>query len=912
MMEGSSRGRDRDDFVKITTICFVGDSTTRNPLLKDKINKAEYKVLEVSSLQDALKIPPENVLFILTDFDGDAFNNFRSGRQIMSSLALSQYLNGKDRPLRIKNSRQLFGFHLYKKTFCLKRSALRRGKSGQGTQSKLPHRPDEQTLHRYQNIIHYLGGTLMQDVASKSGKTSVVNFVIALDGVAIGEKFKMAANLGIAILKPEWLDFVWENRSLQGFEPTDQKILDEFSVKTFSGLYLAFVNFHPQELDEMVKETAKNGGIVVEPSDGRCTHIVVYSTEVVQFDWSTVPNLSGIHVVSSAWFWSSIVLSGSADEYKSDHLYPVKGAKNGTTTPSTRRRTRDSVPHNSSMMSFSIMSDTMCFSPLSVMDISMMSPAVLSKSHIEPEETTAFDPSTASRRRHVCMELLDTERNYLNILRTVVNVFFKPLEEKNEMEQPKYESLGLDTTEVKMIFGCIQPILTVHEDIYAELEKLIDHNWKEDNGIGLVFMKYADRLFTAYHPFITSFEVIKSSIDECDTKYPKFHAFLKMCESRPECKRQTFKELLINPVQRLPRYNLLFSDILKRTDATNPDHGHITNANKEISDILSRINEGKRTTDTWVMTLEVINDIEGGEQWLSAKRPFICKIDVRLLIDKNGNKHKNTFTLLLFNEFLLLCKKKKGLRRAESLKGSSTKSGASGSGKSYKRTYKYREGIELHTIRRIDRCDGENGLKNALVIQTEDKTDRCHKQYPVVLIEPDKERDDFMHQLKKYYCMQRINPIMETCDLTTVDFDSVIAVAENVKKGSFAERIQTGTAKISRTFSMSRRLSNSSTNICLPPSLPSQATNSNLNQGMAPTPSPRRMSTFRNLLAHPLVSSIGKSPLTRRQISVSSLCINNSQFLSDNNVGYRDDDNFSLPATPAPKKKKCPTATPGL
>lgn len=47
----------------------------------------------------------------------------------------------------------------------------------------------------------------------------------------------MAANLGIPILKPEWLDFVWENRSLQGFEPTDQKILDEFSVKTFSGLY---------------------------------------------------------------------------------------------------------------------------------------------------------------------------------------------------------------------------------------------------------------------------------------------------------------------------------------------------------------------------------------------------------------------------------------------------------------------------------------------------------------------------------------------------------------------------------------------------------------------------------------------------------------------------------------------------
>ena len=42
-----------------------------------------------------------------------------------------------------------------------------------------------------------------------------------------------------------------------------------------------------------------------------------------------------------------------------------------------------------------------------------------------------------------------------------------------------------------------------------------------------------------------------------DKQYPRFHAFLKFNESRPECGRQTLAELLITPVQRIPRIILL-------------------------------------------------------------------------------------------------------------------------------------------------------------------------------------------------------------------------------------------------------------------------------------------------------------------------------------------------------------------
>ena len=60
-----------------------------------------------------------------------------------------------------------------------------------------------------------------------------------------------------------------------------------------------------------------------------------------------------------------------------------------------------------------------------------------------------------------------------------------------------------------------------------------------------------------YPPYINYFEVTKEALSSCDRQYPRFHAFLKCNESKPECGRQTLSELLITPVQRIPRIILL-------------------------------------------------------------------------------------------------------------------------------------------------------------------------------------------------------------------------------------------------------------------------------------------------------------------------------------------------------------------
>ena len=58
----------------------------------------------------------------------------------------------------------------------------------------------------------------------------------------------------------------------------------------------------------------------------------------------------------------------------------------------------------------------------------------------------------------------------------------------------------------------------------------------------------------------------------CMLKYPKFAKFITASEALPECKKQRFHELLINPIQRLPRIELYLRELLKKTDATHPDY----------------------------------------------------------------------------------------------------------------------------------------------------------------------------------------------------------------------------------------------------------------------------------------------------------------------------------------------------
>lgn len=132
-------------------------------------------------------------------------------------------------------------------------------------------------------------------------------------------------------------------------------------------------------------------------------------------------------------------------------------------------------------------------------------------------------------------------------------VYKQPLEE--DVDKPKEL---LSSLEIKIIFGNFPPIYEVHKNMLDEL-RYAALNWTEETSIGKIFLKYAQDLIKAYPSYINFFEKTKEMLDLCDQKKPRFHAFLKLGLSKPECGRQSLKELLIKPVQRLPSILLLLN-----------------------------------------------------------------------------------------------------------------------------------------------------------------------------------------------------------------------------------------------------------------------------------------------------------------------------------------------------------------
>lgn len=52
---------------------------------------------------------------------------------------------------------------------------------------------------------------------------------------------------------------------------------------------------------------------------------------------------------------------------------------------------------------------------------------------------------------------------------------------------------------------------------------------------------------------------MKEMLQKISCERPRFHAFLKIAQNKPECGRQSLQELLIRPVQRLPSMSLLIN-----------------------------------------------------------------------------------------------------------------------------------------------------------------------------------------------------------------------------------------------------------------------------------------------------------------------------------------------------------------
>ncbi|VDM59067.1 unnamed protein product [Angiostrongylus costaricensis] len=166
----------------------------------------------------------------------------------------------------------------------------------------------------------------------------------------------------------------------------------------------------------------------------------------------------------------------------------------------------------------------------------------LEKQEKSPEEMARL------KRQYVLMELVETEKDYVRDLSSVVDGYIANLE---RMGLPE-DLVGKD----KIIFANIAQILEFHKNFLKEIEKCLDNY----EVAGSAFVKYKGRLETMYVRYCQNKP--KSDYLVSQEDFEQFFAETKAKLGH----KVALCDLLIKPVQRIMKYQLLLKDILKFTE----------------------------------------------------------------------------------------------------------------------------------------------------------------------------------------------------------------------------------------------------------------------------------------------------------------------------------------------------------
>jgi len=88
--------------------------------------------------------------------------------------------------------------------------------------------------------------------------------------------------------------------------------------------------------------------------------------------------------------------------------------------------------------------------------------------------------------------------------------------------------------------------------------------------------------------------------------------------------------LLITPIQRLPRYNLLLDELVKKTPHEHPDYGKLLESLAAMRQATEAVNESKRTAEDQTALLRIDGELHGKcKDLVLAHRRFIFQDDVK-------------------------------------------------------------------------------------------------------------------------------------------------------------------------------------------------------------------------------------------------------------------------------------------
>ncbi|XP_028256362.1 FYVE, RhoGEF and PH domain-containing protein 4-like isoform X2 [Parambassis ranga] len=185
------------------------------------------------------------------------------------------------------------------------------------------------------------------------------------------------------------------------------------------------------------------------------------------------------------------------------------------------------------------------------------------------------EENTEQKLYNIANELLQTERAYVARLHLLDQVFCSQLSEE--------AGRGSFPPEViKNIFSNISSIYSFHSQfLLPDLENCICH-WNESPGLGKVLLQHAPFL-RMYADYVRNFDQAMELVRTWTDRSSVFRNIIEDIQSQEMCGSLTLQHHMLEPVQRVPRYEMLLNDYLKKLPEDNPDYKHAQKSLQTIS-----------------------------------------------------------------------------------------------------------------------------------------------------------------------------------------------------------------------------------------------------------------------------------------------------------------------------------------
>ncbi|XP_043563979.1 FYVE, RhoGEF and PH domain-containing protein 3-like isoform X5 [Chiloscyllium plagiosum] len=266
----------------------------------------------------------------------------------------------------------------------------------------------------------------------------------------------------------------------------------------------------------------------------------------------------------------------------------------------------------------------------------------------EPTEVSKIEQSETikctepQKLYNIANELLITEEAYVKRLHLLDQVFCTKLSEA-----------GIPQDVITGIFSNISSIYCFHgQFLLPGLKTRITEEWDKNPRIGDILQKLAPFL-KMYGEYVKNFDRAMDLVNSWTQRSSQFKSIIQDIQKQDVCGNLTLQHHMLEPVQRIPRYEMLLKDYLKKLPEDSEDRNDAKKSLELISTAANHSNVAIRKMEKMHKLLEVYEKLGGEADIVNPANELIKEGHIQKLSAKNGSAQDRY--LFLFNNMVLYC-----------------------------------------------------------------------------------------------------------------------------------------------------------------------------------------------------------------------------------------------------------------